>query len=88
MYDLMTETMQNRYSTVAAQYYRDHIKNKVSGTNQKGMIIQQPEYEKGRERYQMMKMITPQVVQYNSLNCSKILVELLKKNGDLDQNYK
>ena len=39
-YDLMTETQQKKYSTVASQYYRDHLKNKVSGENQKGMMLQ------------------------------------------------
>lgn len=38
-YDLMTETQQKKYSTIAAQYYRDHLKNKVSGGNQKGMML-------------------------------------------------
>ena len=50
----MSETIQKRYSTVAAQYYRDHLKTKIyqdSKTNQtlKGMLVQQPDYEKGRE---------------------------------------
>ena len=39
---------------MAAQYYRDHLKLKVSnGDSGKkgGLIMQQPDYEKGRARY-------------------------------------
>jgi hypothetical protein len=32
-YDLMDEAVQKRYNTVAAQYYRDLIKNKINGGN-------------------------------------------------------
>ena len=30
-YDLMSDTIQKRYNSVAAQYYRDHLKNKIKG---------------------------------------------------------
>ena len=50
----MEHMVQSRYSTMAAQYYRDHLKLKVSnGDSGKkgGLIMQQPDYEKGRARY-------------------------------------
>ena len=49
-YELMSETVQKKYSTVAAQYYRDHLKNKIKGGNQKSMLVQQPEFDQGRQR--------------------------------------
>jgi hypothetical protein len=47
-YGLMYQTVQKRYSSVAAQYYRDHLKNKIKGNNQKSMLVQQPDYNYGR----------------------------------------
>lgn len=38
-YDLMSESVQKRYNTVAAQYYRDLIKNKIKGGNHQSMIV-------------------------------------------------
>jgi uridylate kinase len=38
-YDLMHESVQKRYNTVAAQYYRDLIKNKIKGGNHQSMIV-------------------------------------------------
>ena len=32
-YDLTSDTIQKRYNSVAAQYYRDHLKNKIKGGN-------------------------------------------------------
>ena len=32
-YDLTCETIQKRYNSVAAQYFRDHLQNKIKGAN-------------------------------------------------------
>jgi hypothetical protein len=56
-YELMSDPIQKRYSSVAAQYYRDHIKNKISGHSQ-AMIVQQPDYEKGRQRSNQLLKVT------------------------------
>ena len=34
-----------------------------------------------------MKMVTPQNVKYNQLDCGKILIDLMKKKGNLVKNY-
>jgi hypothetical protein len=47
-YDLMDENIQKRYNTVAAQYYRDYLRNKIKVSNLQSMLVQQPDYEAGR----------------------------------------
>lgn len=57
-YDVMHETIQKRYSTVAAQYYRDYLKNKVSSKNSNNLMVQQPDRSQGRERSYVLKKTT------------------------------
>lgn len=78
-YGLMYQTVQKRYSSVAAQYYRDHLKNKIKGNNQKSMLVQQPDYNYGRQRSDQLLSYTKQVVGYSNIQNSKILEDLLQK---------
>ena len=57
-YELMDEAIQKRYNSVAAQYYRDHLKNKIKGANHQSMLVQQPDYELGRQRCNSLLKIT------------------------------
>ena len=66
-YDLTHETIQKRYATVAAQYYRDHLRNKVKGVASKNMIVSMPDYDKGRERSNQQLKVTKQIVPYSNL---------------------
>ena len=85
----MEEKVQSRYSSMAAQYYRDHLKLKVSGdTNKKGLIQQQPDYTAGRQRFNNHMKMTPQTIRYQNLDQRQILKELLKlKSKDLNEEY-
>lgn len=50
-FDLLDEKVQSRYSTRAAQYYRDHLKQRVcpeDSDTRSGLMTQQPSYEEGR----------------------------------------
>ena len=89
LFDLMDEKVQSRYSTMAAQYYRDHLKLKVSGdSNKKGLMMQQPDYENGRLRYNNHMKITRQIVRYKTLDQGKIMRHLMKRKGtNLNEEY-
>lgn len=78
-YDLMSEAVQKRYNTLAAQYYRDLLKNKINGGNHVGMLVQQPDYEQGRKRSNQLLKTTKQIVPYSKLDNVKILKELMSK---------
>lgn len=81
-YDLTHETIQKRYATVAAQYYRDHLRNKVKGVASKNMIVSMPDYDKGRERSNQQLKVTKQIVPYSNLKNSEILAKLLVKDKE------
>jgi hypothetical protein len=72
---------------VAAQYYRDHLKNKIKGGNQKSMLVQQPEFEQGRQRSNQQLTYTKQIVPYSNLVHRDILSNLMKKE-ELDKEQK
>lgn len=80
-YDLMFETVQKRYNTVAAQYYRDHLRNQINNGNHPNMMVQQPDYEKGRERSDQLLKTTRQVVPYSNIDSKKVLKMLLDKEN-------
>lgn len=81
-YDLTHETIQKRYATVAAQYYRDHLRNKVKGVASKNMIVSMPDYDKGRERSNQQLKVTKQIVPYSNLQYTDILAKLLVKDEE------
>ena len=61
-YDLMTEKVQTRYSSTAAQYYRDNLKLRMYGNSCQGspnLIKQQPDYATGRKHHQNGGKIAP-----------------------------
>ena len=69
-YDLCEETIQKKYGTGAAQFYRQRLANKLleSENPKKTFVmkklkinaeVEKPDYTTGRRRYQGMGKITP-----------------------------
>ena len=76
-YNLLDSPVQKRYSTVAAEYYRDVLKNKIRGNNQKNLLVQRPDFDEGRKRSNRVLSFTKQVCPYSNLDTAVILKDLL-----------
>ena len=81
VYDLQNDTCQKRYNTVAAQYYRDKLKNAldtgISLPFTSNTVKDPPFFDEGRQALKVEKKQTPQVKVYADLNNKDILAELL-----------
>lgn len=55
-------------------------------------MMQQPDYENGRQRFNHHMKLTPQIVRYKNLDQRQILADLMKQNrkrkdGNLNEEY-
>lgn len=76
VYDLQNEPVQKRYNTLAAQFYRDKLRDLVNqaGTSRNGSM---PAIETGRQQFKADVRLTNQVKPFSELNNREILLELL-----------